>query len=51
MIDRVKSGEVMTKLDEFPAVALYGARQVGKTTLARQIAQEVGAVYFDLQIV
>jgi len=33
-----------------PAVALLGARQVGKTTLARQLAREVeGAVYLDLE--
>lgn len=49
MIDRVESADVMTRLREFPAVAVYGARQVGKTTLARQIAREVGAVYFDLE--
>lgn len=49
MIGRVQSAEITAKLREFPAVALYGARQVGKTTLARQIAQGVDAVYFDLE--
>lgn len=35
----------------FPVVALVGARQVGKTTLARALAQELGkpALYLDLE--
>ena len=38
-------------LRESPAVALLGARQVGKTTLARQIAAAVGgATVFDLEL-
>ncbi len=49
MINRPKSAEVLAKLRDFPAVALYGARQVGKTTLARQIAGRSQAVYFDLE--
>jgi uncharacterized protein len=38
-------------LDQFPVVALLGARQVGKTTLARMIAERVGAAAtrFDLE--
>jgi uncharacterized protein len=37
-------------LAEFPAVALLGARQVGKTTLARSIAAaNDGAIYLDLE--
>ena len=38
-------------LDEFPVVALLGARQVGKTTLARQLAaaQEGPVAWFDLE--
>ncbi len=37
-------------LDRYPVVALIGARQVGKTTLARQIAAaEVSATRFDLE--
>ena len=34
---------VKTALEHYPVVTLLGARQVGKTTLARQIAAEVGA--------
>jgi hypothetical protein len=41
--------EVSASLDEHPAVALLGARQVGKTTLARQIAVERGGLYLDLE--
>ena len=38
-------------LDEFPVVALLGARQVGKTTLARQLAaaHEGPVAWFDLE--
>ncbi len=38
-------------LDEFPVVALLGARQVGKTTLARQIAAAHSdpVAWFDLE--
>ena len=36
-------------LDRNPAVVLIGPRQVGKTTLAREIARERDAVYVDLE--
>ena len=38
-------------LEEFPVVALLGARQVGKTTLARQLAANHGepVTWFDLE--
>lgn len=36
-------------LEQFPAVALLGPRQVGKTTLALAIAERTGAVYLDLE--
>jgi uncharacterized protein len=36
-------------LTQFPAAVLLGPRQVGKTTLAKQIARDVGGVYFDLE--
>ena len=39
-----------TLLRQFPVVALLGARQVGKTTLARQLVRRRGgAVTFDLE--
>ncbi|MEI8039094.1 MAG: ATP-binding protein [Verrucomicrobiota bacterium] len=41
------------KLDEllgrFPVVVLLGARQVGKTTLAKQCAAQRGGIYLDLE--
>lgn len=38
------------RLKEAPAVALLGARQVGKTTLARMVAERVGkTAWFDLE--
>ncbi len=38
LISRRLQGSLLEQLDRFPAVALLGPRQVGKTTLARQIA-------------
>ncbi len=39
-----------TQLSRFPAVALLGARQVGKTTMARKLAREIdGTIYLDLE--
>ena len=52
MIERSQHlAEASRLLDEFPVLALIGARQVGKTTLARAIAQRRrGAVHhFDLE--
>lgn len=37
------------RLAQFPAVALLGPRQVGKTTLARMIGDERPSVYLDLE--
>jgi uncharacterized protein len=41
--------EVSNALAASPAVVLLGPRQVGKTTLARQIEQQTGAIYLDLE--
>ncbi len=42
--------ELRRKLSDNPVVALLGARQVGKTTLARQLGAEFGApAHFDLE--
>lgn len=53
MIDPRKHhlARVRLLLDDFPVVALHGARQVGKTTLARQLAADHrGPVaWFDLE--
>jgi predicted AAA+ superfamily ATPase len=40
---------LLEQLDRFPAVALLGPRQVGKTTLARQIAQSRQGLVLDLE--
>ena len=50
MIPRKKSQLVLTRLNQFPAVALFGPRQVGKTTLARQIADSRPSGYLDLEV-
>lgn len=49
MIRRHIHQSVERLLSEQAAVALLGSRQVGKTTLARQIAKNRGSVYFDLE--
>lgn len=49
MIPRQKLQLVRARLDQFPAVALLGPRQVGKTTLAELIAEERPSVYLDLE--
>jgi len=49
MIDRHLAPSVEAALSEYPAVALLGARQVGKTTLARQIGDARQAVYLDIE--
>ncbi len=49
MISRQKSRLVRARLDQFPAVALLGPRQAGKTTLAGLIAEGRASVYLDLE--
>ena len=50
MIDRRHTRRVLQFLEENPAVALLGPRQVGKTTLARTIAAESpDFLYLDLE--
>ncbi len=41
--------QVRRALKANPVTALYGPRQCGKTTLARQVAEGAGAEYFDLE--
>lgn len=43
---------MLQSLQSFPVTALIGPRQVGKTTLAKQVAEECGAaaVYLDLEL-
>ena len=50
MFDRRAADTVRHRLRWSPAVALLGARQVGKTTLARRIAGETpNSLYLDLE--
>lgn len=49
MISRRKLPEVESLLRESPAVVLSGPRQVGKTTLAMEIAEDRAATYLDLE--
>ena len=43
------TSSVLEHLALFPAVALLGPRQVGKTTLARHVGDGVNAIYLDLE--
>lgn len=49
MIRRHATRTITDLLDHFPAVVLLGPRQVGKTTLAHQVAQERDGLYLDLE--
>jgi len=49
MIDRHAVRRLKKALAREAAVALIGPRQVGKTTLALEVAQSRGAIYLDLE--
>ncbi|NJM81224.1 MAG: ATP-binding protein [Tabrizicola sp.] len=49
MIDRRIAAILQTRLDESPAVALLGPRQVGKTTLAQELGDARPSIYLDLE--
>jgi len=49
MIERRIKQHVTEALDRQAAVALIGPRQVGKTTLAQDVAEERDALYLDLE--
>ena len=51
MIQRQLQKEILRLMKQFPAVAILGARQVGKTTLAKEIAatQKRPTLYLDLE--
>lgn len=51
MIKREAQAEISRLLEEFPAVGVLGTRQVGKTTLAEEIAASMkpDPIYLDLE--
>jgi uncharacterized protein len=51
MIKREAQSEIVRLLEEFPAVGILGPRQVGKTTLAEEIATSINPepIYLDLE--
>ena len=51
MIERHVEEDIKELLEAFPAVMLYGPRQIGKTTLAKEITAHTAkrAHYFDLE--
>lgn len=49
MIERRITADLVARLEEMPAVALLGPRQVGKTTLAQEIGEGRPSIYLDLE--
>src|SRR3989338_4579406 len=49
MISRSLTSRLADAIAHFPAVALLGPRQVGKTTLALEVGQSNHALYLDLE--
>ena len=49
MISRIVTSDIENALDRQAAVGLIGPRQVGKTTLALEIARSRDALYLDLE--
>lgn len=49
MIKRHLLLDLQQYLNQFPAVALLGPRQAGKTTLALELAKSVDSIYLDLE--
>ena len=49
MLDRKLKPKLQQYLNQFPAVALLGPRQVGKTTLAKNLGNTSKSIYLDLE--
>lgn len=49
MIERHLATTLVQRLHESPAVVLLGPRQVGKTTLALEVAEQFPSIYVDLE--
>lgn len=50
MIERRLASTILNRIQNFPAVVILGPRQVGKTTVAKQIAKEYNSIYLDLEL-
>ena len=51
MIERHLQSQLLSLIENYPAVALLGPRQVGKTTLALEVAKRMPTIYLDLESV
>ena len=49
MLNRLIEETLLNTIEQSPAVVLVGARQVGKTTLAKRVAKDTNSVYLDLE--
>ena len=49
MLNRLALHQVKDRLANRPTVALMGPRQVGKTTLAFALSEDLPAIYLDLE--
>jgi len=49
MLGRQITKKLQATITHVPAVVLPGARQVGKTTLAKTIAKDIDSIYLDLE--
>ena len=51
MIERLLTQELEELMPDFPAIAILGPRQVGKTTLAQELAEKYShqSIYLDLE--
>lgn len=52
MLQRQSFDSIISHLQTFPAVAILGCRQIGKTTLAHQVQKALGkpSLYLDLEL-
>ncbi len=49
MLKRIVTSKLEKAINHVPAVALLGARQIGKTTLARAVSKGRPSIYLDLE--
>ena len=49
MLQRQITEKLQSTIAQVPAVALLGARQVGKTPQAKTIAKDIDSIYLDLE--